>query len=218
MVMKMINKRVFASIILGAALTAGCSGEADTARFTSGPVASGDIPLGVPDAPVEIVEYASITCSVCRTFHYSILPALKANYIATGQAKYIFRDFPTPPKAVAAAGGAVARCAGEDKYHDVIDDLFKNQYEILEATRAGGALQQLIEIGGRAGLSENDVQACVDDEAVLSHITVNEDLGRAKGVTGTPTVFINGELVPGQDMSVEGISRRIDAALAAQSQ
>lgn len=211
MAIHMLTKRTALAAILGLA-TAACSGAADT-NDAAASAAAGDIPMGSADAPVEIVEYASTTCGHCRTFHISVLPGLKSNYIATGQAKYIFRDFPTPPARVAAAGGAIARCAGEAKYYDVIDDLFKYQNEILEATQRGGALDKLVEIGERAGLDRAAVEACVSDEDVLAQISANVELGQSKGVNSTPTVFVNGERVPPAEMSLQGISARIDAAL-----
>ncbi|MEL7112429.1 MAG: thioredoxin domain-containing protein, partial [Pseudomonadota bacterium] len=104
-------------------------GAADTSNAQESPsspsgVALTDMTLGSDDATITVVEYASWTCPACLQFHNDVIPVLKADYVETGQVKFIFREFPTPPANVAVAGFALARCAGEDQYYSVIDDLF----------------------------------------------------------------------------------------------
>ena len=79
--------------------------------------------LGNPDAPVTIIEYASLTCPHCATFHNETLPEIKKSLIDTGKAKLIFRDYPLDGVAVRAA--AVAQCAGDDRYFGVLGMLSK---------------------------------------------------------------------------------------------
>ena len=126
--------------------------------------------MGQAAAPVEVIEYASTTCGHCKAFHDSVLPDLKTKYIDTGKAKLVYRVMPTPPPELAMAGAAIARCAGEAKYFAVIDDLFKSQDDLLSAARQPRRLQQrLIELGGRHGLSADEVGTCIDDDALHKH-------------------------------------------------
>ena len=108
-----------------------------------------DMVLGKADAPVTVVEYASITCSHCGAFHTTVFPDFKAKYIDTGQVKYVFREFLTPPNELAAAGFLIARCAGPDKYFGVIDALFYNQREMFQSDPRA----VLFRIGQSAGRS-----------------------------------------------------------------
>ena len=82
-----------------------------------------DIVLGNPNAPLTLIEYASWTCAACLDFHNRIMPDIRAEYIDTGQVKLIFREFPTAPANLSVAGFVIARCAGPDKYFDVVDEL-----------------------------------------------------------------------------------------------
>jgi protein-disulfide isomerase len=173
----------------------------------------GEAVLGDPAAPVEIVEYASTTCSHCAAFHENVLPELKAKYIDTGKARLVYRVLPTPPVELSVAGGALARCAGGGKFFEVIGDLFDNQRPLIEATQQPRKLQRLlIELGERHDLSADEVGSCIASEPLTKHIV---DVARAapESVTGTPAFIVNGKNVEGN--SLEAMSAAIDAALAA---
>jgi protein-disulfide isomerase len=172
----------------------------------------GEAVLGDPAAPIEIIEYASTTCSHCAAFHETVLPDLKTKYIDTGKARLVYRVLPTPPVELSVAGGALARCAGEDKFFDVIGDLFENQKSLVEATREPRKLQRfLLELGSRHGLSADEVGSCIASEPLTTHLI--EVAGAApESVTGTPAFFVNGKNVEGN--SLEALSTAIDAAIA----
>ena len=85
----------------------------------------GDKILGDENAPVTIVEYASMTCGHCANFHTRTWPDLKKDYIDTGKVRFIFREFPLDP--VASAAFMLARCAPQDKYFEIIDVMFEQQ-------------------------------------------------------------------------------------------
>lgn len=156
--------------------------------------AATDMTLGDPNAKVTIIEYASITCPHCATFNEEVFPALKAKYVDTGQVRYVFREFLTPPANVAAAGFLVARCAGKDKYFNVIDALFHSQNEM------GGDVRGLLfRIGRSAGMTDDKITTCIQDEKALDALNkrvtkaINEDK-----ITGTPTFVINGKELVGE--------------------
>ena len=88
------------------------------------PNALPDIVEGKADAPVTIVEYASMTCGHCAAFHHDVYPILKKDYIDTGKVKFILREFPLDP--IATAAFMLARSLG-DKRDAAVDLLFAQQ-------------------------------------------------------------------------------------------
>src|SRR6202163_3599537 len=108
----------------------------------------GDESLGSANAPVTIIEYASMTCPHCAHFHETTFPELKKKYIDTGKVRFIFREFPLDQ--LAAAGAMLARCAGKDKYFPMVETLFQKQREWVVQR----PLAPLMAISKQAGLSE----------------------------------------------------------------
>ena len=186
-------------------LLAACSGA------KTGAAAEGDMALGAAEgAKVTVVEYASVTCGHCATWQSQVWPEFKTKYVDTNQVRYVFREFPTAPEAVAVAGFLVARCAGPDKYVPVIHEIRASQSELF-----GGVPPRtiLLRIANGAGLSEEQFQACVTDADAIKAMDTRIKAALDAGVTGTPYFVVNGEHVA--DSSLSGLSEKIDAALAA---
>ena len=182
-----------------------------TARF-----ADKGIEYGAPDAPVTLVEYASLTCGACKNFHDSVMPTIKEDYVKTGKVKFVLREFPTPPVQIALAGFVTARCAGEEKHMAVVDDFFARQNEIFDAARAGQADPALVQLAGRHGLSESAFRDCLADLDIRRDIAAAIEAGEADGVNATPTIFLNGEKLGSlESRTPDGLSALIDAAIAA---
>jgi protein-disulfide isomerase len=152
-----------------------------------------DVTMGQETAPVTMVEYASLTCPHCRDFWKQEFPRLKAAYIDTGKLKYTLRELPTPPAELAVAAAGVARCAGKDHYYDVVDDVYTNYHKMMDAANsANGAAPVLVEIGGRHGLSVDQVAACARSKAIQDY--VNKEIAEKPDfANSTPTVIIDGE-------------------------
>lgn len=168
--------------------------------------------MGDKNAPATLVEYASITCSHCATFHNEVWPEIEPR-VRAGELRYEFREFPTPPVPIAVAGFRIARCTGEDTYFEVLDDLFKNQTNILLAAQQGVAPTALQTIAARHGLSKEQFDVCVRDKELLATIEESIDEGIAKGVSGTPAFFLNGRLLTKRDeTTAEGLNALIDEA------
>lgn len=214
-----------ATAVLAAALLAACNGEAGKPESTFKPVpvspVIGDVPMGNPEASVEVVEYAALTCHVCRDFAKQVFPRLKATYIDTGKIKYVYRDYTleSGPDGKAANGfgvllASVARCKGPEHYNEIVDSIFSVQADLLDAAREGNALPIVADVAQKHGISIDEMQTCIDHQPELraSILKSHNDASEEKGVTGTPTIFINGELV--QDKSWENISSIIEAKLA----
>jgi protein-disulfide isomerase len=175
----------------------------------------GDPVMGDPNAPVEIVEYASTTCGHCATFHEQMLPQLKEGYIDTGKAKLRWIVMPTPPAELSVAGAALARCAGEDKFFDVIADLFETQDALIKAAAHPRRLQDtLVALGARHGLNADEVGTCIGD-AKVHEVTIAGAQAAPATVTGTPSFFVNGQQV--DENSADAIAAVIDAKLGEQS-
>lgn len=200
------------SIAATALVAAACSGEAGGPQGATASVTPHleDVVLGAADAPVEIVEYASLSCSHCRDFWKQDFPRLKAEYIDTGKVKFTLKDYPTDGD-IAIAGIAIARCKGEANYYAIIDDVFSAQYDLLMAARDGAAGAKLVEIGAKHGVTPEEVRACISDKRIMTFIDETVEQGRKQGVKGTPAVFVNGEAI--EDHRYGPLSVKIESIL-----
>mgnify|MGYP000932347503 CR=1 FL=1 len=175
-----------------------------------GGAVEGDMARGAAEgAAVTVVEYASVTCGACAAWHDQVWPEFKAKYVDTNKVRFIFREFPTPPQDVAVAGFLVARCAGEDKYFEVIGQIMASQRE----WQAGvSPRESLIRVAHAAGLSNQQFEDCVRDQDAIKAMESRIRAAMDAGVSGTPTFMINGRQAP--DNSLDGLSQVIDAELA----
>ena len=153
-----------------------------------------DIVEGRVDAPVTIIEYASMTCSHCAAFHQATWPGLKAKYVDAGKAKFILREYPFDP--LAAAAFMLARCAGPAKRDALIDRLFDRQ---ADWAFAANPLYRLKAQALEAGMSEADFQACLTNQELLNHVKQTQEIAATKfQVRSTPTFFVNGVRLIGE--------------------
>ena len=183
---------------------------AQSASDVAKPQSLPDMALGPANASVTITEYASMTCPHCAAFNENVFPKIKSEYIDTGKVRYVFREFPLDIKA--AAGSMLARCiAKEDagKYFAVIDMLFKQQNDWVTKNTT----ETLTRIGKQAGLSQQAVEDCLKDQALLDKIAADQKFANeVLKVGSTPTFFINGEMIRGET-SFEEFDKRIKSLL-----
>lgn len=157
-------------------------------------VTPNDYVLGKTDAPVTIIEYASLTCPHCAAFDRDTLPKIKENWIDTGKAKLVFRDFPLDGWALRAA--MVARCAPPERYFGFIDALFQGQGVWARASNPEAALGRLAKLGG---ISDDRFQSCMKDEKLADTVAASRLAAEKQyGVESTPTFFINGVKLVGE--------------------
>lgn len=198
-----------AAALASMALLAGCSGGG------AGDAATGDMAMGAAEgAKVTVVEYASITCGVCAAWHEETWPEFKAAYVDTDKVRFVFRELPTGPINVAVAGFMIARCAGEDKYFDVIGGVMSSQREWQQGVNPRDTL---FRVGNGAGLNNQQIEACITDAEGLKAADERAQAAVKAGVTGTPTFFVNGVQVVSTGRAgptMEDLSRVIDAELA----
>lgn len=177
----------------------------------------GDMALGDPNAPIVLVEYASVMCTHCAHFHKEILPTLKAQYVDTGKVRYVLREFATPPREFAVAGFLIARCAGTtpQRYFQVVDALFQQQIAVFEAAQAGQGREKLLEIARSAGLSEDQFNQCVSDQNAIQRLQAVEKRGVEEfKITATPSFVMNGSKLDLKTGTLEEMQGFIDAELA----
>jgi protein-disulfide isomerase len=155
----------------------------------------GELPelvLGNNDAPVTIVEYASMTCPHCANFHTRVLPELKKKYIDTGKVRLVFREFPLDN--LAAAGAMLARCSG-DKAFDMLEILFHKQEEWVVRN---DPVSKLFDMAKQAGFTKESFEKCLTDDDLLKKVEAVRTRANEKfGVNSTPTFFINGKRLSG---------------------
>jgi protein-disulfide isomerase len=144
--------------------------------------------LGNPDAPITIVEYASLTCPHCAHFANDVLPELKKKWIDSGKAKLVLRDYPLDEPALRAA--MIARCAPPDRFYAYVDTFFAAQDKWVMARDYREALARLVKLGG---MSQDEFDNCLkntelENKIVEGRLVASKELD----VNSTPTFFING--------------------------
>ncbi len=210
-------------LILGASLLAlaACSGGNGAGGAGNAP-SPDDMALGSSNARATLIEYASATCPHCAHFHETVWAQLKANYIDTGKLRFIFRELPTPPQAVALAGFQIARCGGAtpEQYFARLGEIFRQHDAMLNQTSTMESIRtKLYEIGASAGLSEQQITQCIADDAGPARIARIGQTADQFNVSGTPTLILNGQkLEDPRALTYEGLSQIIDQALAARPQ
>jgi protein-disulfide isomerase len=155
-------------------------------------MAEGPLPdkvLGDENAPVTVVEYASMTCPYCATFHAETYPQLKEKYVETGKVRFVFREFPLDARA--AVGSMVARCVRPEAYFDFINLLFTRQadWAFVEGNQV---LDTLFSFAKQVGMSRSEFDTCINDQKLFEGITAMRNRAEQEfGVQSTPT-FVEG--------------------------
>ena len=195
------RRRLIAAAAGGALALAAAPALADKAGSGSvsvmelmAPNALPDIVEGDANAPVTIVEYASMTCSHCAAFHHEVYPTLKKTYVDTGKVKFILREFPLDPLATAAF--MLARELGDDKRDAAVDLLFAQQKNWAFVDKPLDGLANILK---QAGIGQEKFEAVLKDQDLYKKVTdVRARANEKFGVNSTPTFFINGEKYQGE--------------------
>lgn len=201
----MLDRRlVVQSLALGLAgsLSLPAFAQAPTALLDPGPLP--EKVFGAAEAPVTVIEYASLTCHHCMNFHMKTWPEFKSKYVDTGKVRFIIREFPLDPLAM--AGFMLARCAGEDKWYPVVDMFYRTQEGWAHSDKPLDGLTQAMR---QAGMGKDGVEACLKREDVYQGIRQVSERAKGFGVESTPTFFVDGKKEVGA-LSLE----QFDAILA----
>lgn len=171
-------------------------------------ILEGDHVLGNPEAPIRVIEYASLSCTHCASFHTETFPLLEEKYIKTGKITFIFRHFPFNEPAL--RGAVLAECAGEEKFWTYLKVMFKSQEKWAFSENFLNDLRTLANVGG---LGAEKFDACLKDkkmeERIVAGVTWAAD--RLK-VQSTPTLFVADEMVQGF-RNIDALSAIIDKKL-----
>ena len=174
-------------------------------------IAKDDRILGNPEAPITIVEYASLTCPHCAHFANDVLPEIKKEWIDTGKAKLVLRDFPLDEPALRAA--MIARCAPPERYYAFADTFFAAQEKWVRSNDYREALARLAKLGG---MGQAEFDACIkntelENKIVEGRLRATQELE----VSSTPTFFVNGSKLSGAPTKEE--FEKVLSGLAAKS-
>jgi protein-disulfide isomerase len=191
--------------LLAACGKGGATGGGAAAADAGGKFAGPAYVLGNPNAKVTVAEYASVTCPHCARWEEEVWPAFKKQYVDTGQVRYEFREFLVHDQ-LDAAGYMLARCAGPQKYFPVVQAFFRSQPELFQTQDFHGVA---LKIAKSVGMSEAQFDTCLRDENALKQIGARQDEAQRKGVTGTPTFFVNDKKVAEQEAPLG----QLDAAI-----
>lgn len=167
-----------------------------------------EMSFGRDNAPVTIVEYASLTCPHCRNFHIKTYPQFKKEYVDTGKVRYILREFPIGKTSGAAT--VALRCAPPDKYLTLYGKFMEQQTSwVSQEVR----LDPIFKVASQVGMTRQQFDACRENQAMIDGLKWIKDRGRKLGVIGTPNFFVEGKLVK-KELSIEDIRAMVDPLLA----
>jgi protein-disulfide isomerase len=183
-----------------------------TAAADLGPRREGDdMVLGRADAPLVLIEYASMTCPACARFHNEVLPRLKSQYIDGGQLKLVYRDFPLDRVALQAA--QLARCVPTERYFAFLEVLYRQQDQWAAGRDPGVMIDRIKQLAVLAGLPRERASACVEDQSLQLKIVATAQAGeREFRIASTPSLVLNGKRYTGA-LNFEDLDKALREAL-----
>ncbi len=197
------------AILVAAVFISGSLLYVNYAKVTTGQIIGGSNPqnkvvqasaddspfLGNKNAKITIIEFADFRCPFCERFFKDSEGQIIANYVNTGKAKFVFKHYAFLGQESVWASEA-AECANEQgKFWEYHDWLYNNQAP--ESNLAYYSKVNLIKYAGKVGLDSNKFSSCLNSDKYSGRVSTDLAKGQAAGVTGTPTVFINGQSVVG---------------------
>ena len=154
-----------------------------------------DFYIGDPEAPITIIEYASMSCSHCADFHNDTLEELKIEFIDTGKVRFVFRDFPFNYPAL--AGSMMMRCIPVNFRYDYMNALYKLQknWVFRDHSKTKAELYKIMQSGG---MKQDEFDACLSNVDLENELL--EGVMNAQGefnIRSTPSFIVNGVLYSG---------------------
>ena len=167
--------------------------------------------IGNSNAPLKLDEWEDFQCPYCDNYSINIEPDLISQYVSSGQMEITYHDYSFIGQESFTAAVA-ARCAGDQgQFWAFMEYLFANQ-----GSENGGTFNQALydRMAGRLGLDQAKFDQCLSDPSVLSAVQAETSQGKQLGITGTPTLFLNGKQYTG-GLDLNSVSAAVDAALRA---
>ena len=164
--------------------------------------------LGKPDAPIKMIEFASLTCGHCARFHNEVMPTIKEKYINNGKIFFTYKDFPLDKFALKAS--IISRCSGNKNYFSFLDVFYKKQ---SSWTRSQDPFKSLLKIAKIGGLKDEEIKVCVGNKSIEDGL-LKDRLQSSKryDITATPTIYFNGKKYTG-DLTLEALELKINSLL-----
>lgn len=163
---------------------------------------------GRTDAPVTIIEYASLTCPHCRNFHLTTYPELKRTYIDTGKVRYILREFPIGKTSGMAT--IALRCASPEKYLSLFDKYMNQQATwVSQEVR----LDPIFAVAQQVGMTRAQFDSCAENQGMIENLKWVKERGRKLGIVGTPNFFVGDQLVK-KELSMADIRALVEPRLS----
>ena len=164
-------------------------------------ISENDFVIGDEDAPVTIIEYASMSCSHCANFHKNTLPELKTEYIDTGKVRMIFRDFPFNYPAL--LGSMMMRCIPNEVRYDYMNVLYQLQSKWVNRD-PNITKKELYKIMQSGGMTKDEFDSCysnldIENEILEAVMAAQNDFN----IRSTPSFIVNGNLVEGNKNTKE---------------
>ena len=164
--------------------------------------------LGKPNAPIKMIEFASLTCGHCARFHNEVMPAIKEKYINNGKIFFIYKDFPLDKFALKAS--IISRCSGNKNYFSFLDVFYKKQ---SSWTRSQDPFKSLLKIAKIGGLKDEEIKVCVGNKSIEDGLLKDRLQSSKKyDITATPTIYLNGKKYTG-DLTLEALELKINSLL-----
>jgi protein-disulfide isomerase len=186
------------------------TGRVSDLAYATGVTPEGEPYKGSPDAPLELVEYSDFLCSHCSNFA-GTLSSLSPDYIESGKVRVVFRNFAflAPESTQAAQAAECALDQGADKFWQYHDLLFAN----FGTGLAAYSKPRLEAYAKQIGLNAATFRNCLDSGAKAGEVQADLDAGKSQGVTGTPTWFLDGQMVSGE-LPVDELRQLFDSKLS----
>jgi protein-disulfide isomerase len=168
-----------------------------------------EMSFGRPDAPVTIVQYASLTCKHCKNFHETVFPEFKKTYIDTGKVRYVLREFPIGKTSGMAT--ITLRCAKPEKYLDLYTKFMAQQTNwVSQEVR----LDPIFAVAEQVGMTRPEFDSCRENQGMIENLKWVKDRGRKLGIVGTPNYFVGDQLIK-KELTMADIRTLVEPKLAA---
>ena len=164
--------------------------------------------LGNKEAPIKMVEFASMTCGSCAKFHNDVFPSIKKDFIDNGKVFFTYKDFPLDKFALKAS--VIARCSGDAKFFNFLSVIYNKQ---KDWTRTQDPFKSLLKIAKLGGLKNDEIKVCVGNKSIEDGI-LKDRLNSSKkfDINATPTIYFNGKKYDG-DLSYKALKLKIESLL-----
>ena len=166
---------------------------------------------GNDNAPVEFIEYASLTCPACAAFHTNVYPKLDKEYIETGKIQFIHREIYFDRAGLWAA--LTARCTNMvNHYFGMIELLYAEQPKWSRSESSDEIVDALLKISAKSGIEKARAISCLEDqEKALSLVEKFQVYAEQDNIESTPTFIINGKKYT--NLSYDELKKLIDKEL-----